>query len=72
MTTPGFGSEGPVFVPAYSPEVLVGDERLEEERGTKTPVEEATPEEIAEEAKVVEHLDDPEVDEAIRELRSSD
>ena len=71
MTTPGFGSEGPVFVPPYSPEVLVGDERLEEERG-KPPVEEATAEDLAEGAEVVEHLDDPEVEEAIRKLRSAD
>ena len=70
MTTAGFGGEGPVFVPAYDPE-LVTDERTDEERAAKEPVEEATPEEVEEQAAVVEHLDDPDVEEAIEKLRES-
>ena len=66
-TTGGFGGEGPVFVPAFVP----GDEAADgENRTADRPVEDASPDEVAEEAAVVEHLDDPEVDEAIARLRA--
>ena len=66
-TTSGFGGSGPVFVPALVPndEAAAGDGRAEDQ-----PVEDASPDEVAEEAAVVEHLNDPEVDAAIERLRA--
>ena len=65
-TTGGFGGEGAVVVPAFVPEDQAEDARSEDK-----PVEDASPDEVAEEAAVVAHLDDPEVDEAIERLRAA-
>ena len=65
-TTGGFGGEGPVVVPTFVPE-----DEAEVAQPEDQPVEDASPDEVAEEAAVVAHLDDPEVDEAIEELRAA-
>lgn len=65
-TTGGFGVEGAAAVPVYVPGLTDDEQRPVDEQ-----VEEATPDEVAEEAAVVEHLNDPEVDEAIAHLRAA-
>lgn len=75
MTTAGFGGEGPVVVPMFVP-ALADDERAKRERAiaeaqAEASVEDASPDEIEEEAEVVAHLDDPEVDAAIDHLRAT-
>lgn len=70
MTTGGFAGEGPVVVPTFVPGIG-DDRRVDRERAEDGPVEDASPEEIEEEAEVVAHLEDPEVDEAIRHLRGT-
>ena len=66
-TTGGFGGSGPVFVPAFVPQ---DDTEARDEQSENPPVEDASPDEVAEEAAVVERLDDPEVDAAIERLRA--
>lgn len=66
-TTGGFGGEGPVVVPAFVPRDEAEDARSEDQ-----PIEDASPDEVAEEAAVVAHLEDPEVDAAIERLRAAD
>lgn len=65
-TTGGFGVEGAAAVPIYAPGLIDDEQRPVDEQ-----VEDATPDEVAEEAAVVEHLDDPEVEEAIEHLRAA-
>lgn len=66
-TTGGFGGEGPVVVP--TPRAI---EETIDDRRERPEVEDASPDEVAEEAAVVAHLEDPEVDAAIERLRAVD
>ena len=59
------GGSGPGFIPQFVPEPEVTEEK---ERAADQHV---TPEDIAEEEEVVEHLDDPDVDAAIQHLRET-
>ncbi|SDB86035.1 hypothetical protein SAMN05216410_0513 [Sanguibacter gelidistatuariae] len=66
MTTSGFGTSGPVFIP----EIVEG---VREDAGpeAKEEPEDASPDEVAEEASVVAHLEDPETEAEIEHLRET-
>ena len=65
-TTGGFGVEGAAAVPIYVPGLTDDEQRPVDEQ-----VEAATPDDVSEEAAVVAHLEDPEVEEAIEHLRAA-